>query len=73
MPALTLSWEQPVIQQELPQDPLPEPPPKPSYNAPNTFNDDNGLVQTRVDPETGNSYHIHVEDINDIRQLDEVI
>ena len=73
MPALTLSWEQPVIQQELPQDPLPEPPPKPSYNAPNAFNDDNGLVQTRVDPETGNSYHIHVEDINDIRQLDEVI
>ena len=77
MPALTLKWEQPVIQQEIvPQDPIQEPPPlKPSYNAPNNnfANDDNGLTQTRFDPETGNSYHIHVSDINDIRQLDEVI
>ena len=66
MPALTLSWQQPVIQQDIPQD-LPQD--KPSYGAPSN---DPGIVQTQADPEGGLHYHIHVDDVNDVEQLDEV-
>ena len=67
MPALTLSWQQPVIQQDIPQD-------KPSYDAPSygAPSNDPGIVQTQADPEGGLHYHIHVDDVNDVQQLDEV-
>ena len=67
MPALTLSWQQPVIQQDIPQD-------KPSYDAPSygAPSNDPGVVQTQADPEGGLHYHIHVDDVNDVQQLDEV-
>ena len=66
MPALTLSWQQPIIQQDIPQD-IPQD--KPSYGAPSN---DPGNVQTQSDPDGGLHYHIHVDDVNDVQQLDEV-
>ena len=67
MPALTLSWQQPTVTQRVPQqDPLP--PPKPSYDAPNSPTG----VQSDFDGAGGVHYHVHVEDLQDVQQLDEV-
>ena len=69
MPALTLSWQQPPVTQAAPpRDPPAPPPVKPSYNAPSsdqTLNDFSGV--------SGDvHYHVHVKDINDFQQLDQV-
>ena len=68
MPALTLSWQQPTVTQRVPQQD-PAPPPKPSYDAPP--NSPTGL-QSDFTSEGGLHYHIHVDDVQDVQQLEEV-